>query len=161
MFYARYAKYFLIFIILPVIAFSSCIKDLTTDTSRRVGNVIQVDKVNALLFKDLETEPTPITLDNSNIIQYWVNDHTNLIHGVDKDLNRYKYDSKTEQWISLYEGDSGKNQKYTPSSIAYIKEGMLFESNDSLFYLKNDLINEIEEDFISWRTFPKIGRAHV
>ncbi len=116
-----------------------------------------LEKNNLLdeLFKDLETEPTPITLDNSNIIQYWVNDHTNLIHGVDKDLNRYKYDSKTEQWISLYEGDSGKNQKYTPSSIAYIKEGMLFESNDSLFYLKNDLINEIEEDFISWRTFPR------
>lgn len=107
------------------------------------------------LFIDLEKNPTHINLNNSDIIQYWLNDHTNLIHGIDKDLNKYKYDLKLEEWVSLYKVDTVKPQVYNPSSTAYLKEGMLFESNDSLFYSKNEIINEVEENFISWRTFPR------
>lgn len=107
------------------------------------------------LFNDLTTNPTPINLDDSNIIQYWLNDHTNLIHGIDKDLNKYQYDSMSKKWVSLYKIDSVQPQTYNPSSIAYIKEGMLFESNDALFYSKNEMTNEVEENFISWRTFPR------
>ncbi|OBY73672.1 hypothetical protein [Acinetobacter gyllenbergii] len=107
------------------------------------------------LVSDLETCPTNLSLDNSKIIQYWLNDHTNLIHGIDKDLNKYKFDSKAKKWIELYNTDSEKDHNYNPSSIAYIREGMLFESHDSLFYSKNESTNEIEENFISWRTFPR------
>ena len=107
------------------------------------------------LFIDLEKNPTHINLNNSDIIQYWLNDHTNLIHGIDKDLNKYKYDLNLDKWISLYKVDAVKPQVYNPSSMAYLKEGMLFESNDSLFYSKNEIISEVEDNFISWRTFPR------
>lgn len=107
------------------------------------------------LFVDLEKNPTHIDLNNSDIIQYWLNDHTNLIHGIDKDLNKYKYDSRLKEWVSLYKIDTVKTQVYNPSSTAYLEEGMLFESNDSLFYSKNEMISEVKESFISWRTFPR------
>lgn len=112
------------------------------------------DLLNNLIV-DLEKNPTHINLNDSNIIQYWLNDHTNLIHGIDKDLNKYKYDSKIKEWVSLYKIDTVKTQVYNPSSTAYLEEGMLFESNDSLFYSKNEMISEVKESFISWRTFPR------
>jgi len=104
------------------------------------------------LIMDLDKDPKYINLTDSFIVQYSINNGE--IIGLDNSGDRYKYNISNNSWVlkkkihnnCFFEGNF---------EMKFISSGIVMERNEVIYIDKMNNIDEIENDFIKWRVFPR------